>query len=61
MLEVNDECEDKKDGIYCASLRGDSTYVRAQAEAVAAELLSGKFEVESGKSTRIETRREVER
>ena len=31
----------KKDGIYRASLRGDSTYVRAQAEAVAAELLKG--------------------
>src|SRR5258708_30867656 len=25
----------KKDGIYRASLRGDSTYIRAQAEAVA--------------------------
>ena len=32
----------KKDGIYRASLRGDSTYVRAQAEAVAAELLKGE-------------------
>ena len=41
----------KKDGIYRASLRGDSTYVRAQAEAVAAELLKGNIRVEPGKRT----------
>jgi hypothetical protein len=51
----------RKDGIYRASLRGDSTYVRAQTEAVAAELLSGRFQVEPGKSTLIETRTKVER
>ena len=39
----------KKDGIYRASLRGDSTYVRAQADAVAAELLKGNVRVEPGK------------
>src|SRR6266853_197200 len=50
----------KKDGIYRASLRGDSTYVRAQAEAVAAELLKGNTRVEPGKRTLIETRRQVE-
>jgi Relaxase/Mobilisation nuclease domain len=51
----------KKDGIYRASLRGDSTYVRAQAEAVAAELLDGNLRHERGKSTLIETRQEVVR
>lgn len=50
----------KKDGIYRASLRGDSTYVRAQAEAVAAELLKGNTRVEPGKRTLAETRRQVE-
>jgi hypothetical protein len=50
----------KKDGIYRASLRGDSTYVRAQAESVAAELLKGNSSVERGKRTLVETRRQVE-
>src|SRR5271167_4579921 len=31
----------KKDGIYRASLRGDSSHLRAQLEAVAAEQLNG--------------------
>ena len=50
----------KKDGIYRASLRGDSTYMRAQAEAVAAELLKGNIRVEAGKRKLVETRRAVE-
>jgi hypothetical protein len=50
----------KKDGIYRASQRGDSTYVRAQAEAVAAELLKGNVRAEPGKPTLAETRRQVE-
>jgi hypothetical protein len=50
-----------KDGIYRASLRGDSTYVRAQAEAVASELLRGKVRVEPGKLMLSETRKRVER
>jgi Relaxase/Mobilisation nuclease domain len=49
-----------KDGIYRASQRGDSTYVRAQAEAVAAELLRGNNRAEFGKRTLVETRRKVE-
>jgi hypothetical protein len=49
-----------KDGIYRASLRGDSTYARAQAEAVAAELLTGNNRVEPGRRTLVETRRQVE-
>jgi hypothetical protein len=50
----------KKDGIYRASLRGDATYVRTQAEAVAAELSTGNTHVESGKHAMVETRRQVE-
>ena len=49
-----------KDGIYRASLRGDSTYIRAQAEAVASELLKGNIRVEPGKRTLTETRKRVE-
>jgi HAMP domain-containing protein len=51
----------KKDGIYRASLRGDSTYLRAQAEAVASELLQANLSVERGKKTLVETRKEVVR
>jgi len=50
----------KKDGIYRASLRGESTYVRNQAETVAAELHSGTNHVDPGKRTLVETRRQVE-
>jgi hypothetical protein len=49
----------KKDGIYRASLRGDSTHVRAQVEAIAAELLKGNTHVELGKRKLVETRRQV--
>jgi Relaxase/Mobilisation nuclease domain len=50
----------KKDGIYRASLRGDSTYVRAQAEAVATELLKRNAGVEPGTRKLVETRKAVE-
>jgi hypothetical protein len=50
----------QKDGIYRASQRGDSTYVRAQAEAVAAELFIGNNRVEPGKRKLAETRKAVE-
>jgi hypothetical protein len=50
----------KKDGIYRASPRGDSTYQRAQAETAAAELLKGNTRVEPGKRRLVETRRQVE-
>jgi hypothetical protein len=49
----------KKDGIYRASLRGDSTCIRAQAEATARELLKGDIRVEFGKRTLAETRKKV--
>jgi hypothetical protein len=51
----------KKDGIYRASLRGDSTYVRAQAEAVAAELFKGHVRGETGQHKLAQTRHHVER
>jgi hypothetical protein len=50
----------KKDGIYRASLRNESTHIRARAETVAADLLRGINRVERGKSTLVETRRKVE-
>lgn len=49
----------KKDGIYRASQRGDSTYMRTQAEAIASELLKGDIRVEAGKRQLVETRRQV--
>ena len=51
----------KPDGIYRATLRGDSTHMRARAEAVASELLKGDLRVEPGKSKLMETRKEVKR
>lgn len=48
------------DGIYRASLRGDSTYIRAQAEAVAVELLNRNIRTEPGKRTMMVTRAAVE-
>ena len=50
----------KKDGIYRATERGASTYQRAQAEAVAADLLTGNTRVEPGQRKLVETRRQVE-
>ena len=50
----------KMDGIYRASLRGDSTYIRAHADAVAAELLKGNVRTEPGKHNLVKTRRAVE-
>ncbi|MBK7250670.1 MAG: hypothetical protein IPI06_07305 [Gammaproteobacteria bacterium] len=50
-----------KDGIYRASLRGDSSYIRAQVEAVAKELgSSGSGQPESGMRTLLETRRAIQ-
>lgn len=51
----------KKDGIYRASLRGESNYIRAQAEAVASEIVEGSTRVEPGKARLVEARKEVER
>lgn len=49
----------RKDGIYRASLRGDSTHLWAQAEAAASELLRDSSFVDPGRSTLAETRRRV--
>ena len=51
----------KKDGIYRATLRGDSSHTRARVQAVAAELVKGGIRVEPGKYTLTETRVNVER
>jgi hypothetical protein len=51
----------KPDGIYRASLRGESTHMRARAEAVASELTKGNLRVEAGNAKLMETRKEVER
>ncbi len=50
----------KKDGIYRARLRENSSFVRAQVIAVAEELRKGGLSIEAGKRTLIRTRREVE-
>jgi MobA/VirD2-like, nuclease domain len=49
-----------KDGIYRASRRGESTYFRAHAEAVASELLKGSIRLEPGNRTLTDTRKRVE-
>jgi hypothetical protein len=51
----------KPDGIYQASLRGESTYMRERAEAVAQELAQGRLRVEPGKASLVNTRNEVRR
>lgn len=57
---VRGQCRQaKKDGIYRASPRGNSTYVRAQAEAVADELLEGEMLAEPGKRKMLDTRKQV--
>lgn len=49
----------KKDGIYRASQRGDSTYLRAQAELIASDLMKGDVRLDPGKRRLIETRKNV--
>lgn len=49
----------KRDGIHRAMLRGESTHMRARAEAVARELTGGGPRPEPGKRTLLETRRAV--
>jgi len=50
----------KRDGIYRASLRGESTVLRTQAQAVATELLKGHARVDPGLQKLLETRQAVE-
>jgi len=51
----------KTDGIYRATLRGDSTHIRNRVEAVARELFKGNRQVEPGKARLLNTRKDVER
>jgi Relaxase/Mobilisation nuclease domain len=51
----------KPDGIYRASLRGQSAYMRERAEAVAQELAKGKLRIEPGKASLVGTRNELRR
>jgi Relaxase/Mobilisation nuclease domain len=50
----------KKDGIYRASLRGDSTHFHARANDVADELLKGNVRAEDGNQRLVQTRKAVE-
>lgn len=49
----------KKDGIYRASLRGDSSYIRGSVEAIAEGVLRKKVQVGRGADTLAETRSRV--
>ena len=49
----------KKDGIYRASQRRDSTYLRAQAASIASDLMKGNVRLDPGKRRLIETRKNV--
>ena len=49
----------KKDGIYRALKRGQSTFMRRKVERVAAELQHGRLAPESGKATLLATRERV--
>ena len=49
----------KKDGIYRASLRGDSSFMRTRVEAAARELANGNVRAESGKRSLLVTRADV--
>jgi len=50
-----------KDGIYRASRRGESTYMRARAKALAIELAGGGIRTETGKQSLLETRTAIHR
>ena len=49
----------RKDGIYRANLRGDSSFMRARVDAVARELANGGTRTEPGKRLLLETRADV--
>ena len=49
----------RKDGIYRASLRDDSKFMRARAHAVAAEVVTGNLRADLGRKSLIETRSRV--
>ena len=49
----------KKDGIYRASLRGESTHMRPRTKTVARELVAGRLQVESGRAAMLRTRNAI--
>lgn len=49
----------KKDGIYRATLRGESTHTRSRAHSVSSELARGGLRAEPGKSKLLQTRQNV--
>jgi len=49
----------KRDGIHRAMLRGESTHMRARANAIGRELAAGRLTPESGKRVLLETRKAV--
>jgi hypothetical protein len=51
----------KPDGIYRASLRGESIHMRERAETVVQELAKGKLRTEPGKERLVATRNKVQR
>jgi hypothetical protein len=51
----------RKDGIYRANLRGESTYMRDRDQSVARDLSRGIRQIESGKAKLVETRNNVRR
>jgi hypothetical protein len=51
----------KADGIYRATLRGDSTQIRNRVEEIARELFNGDRKSDPGKAGLLNTRKEVER
>lgn len=51
----------KSDGIYRATLRGESTHMRDRAESVGRELARGGMRIEPGKAKLVETRADVYR
>ena len=53
--------QQRKDGIYRAAERGESTFLRDKVAAVARELIRGEFWSERGKLRLLETRRAIER
>jgi type IV secretory pathway VirD2 relaxase len=53
--------QNRKTGIYRAAVRGESTFMRDRAEAIARELRSGDVRSESGESRIRQTRQDIER
>jgi hypothetical protein len=51
----------KRDGIYRAMRRGESTYMRNRVEAVARNLFAGGWWIDPGKATLLKTRKEIDR